>query len=316
MILLAPLQGYTDCIFRNVYGRHYAGVDLAVSPFISLIDGKRGYASLSKDVLPTNNTSLPVIPQLMGNNPDYFIKMSGLLHEWGYSTINWNLGCPVKKTAAKKRGAGLLPYPKMIRNVLEKVIPNVNTRISIKMRLGYHSTDEIYQLIPILNDFPLESITIHPRTGKQMYEGQIHHDILNDCISKINHKIIYSGDIFNRSSFKSMQIRYPSITDWMIGRGVFFDPSLIESIKEMPADTEIRKRERYHYFLTDLYQEMQRLRPESLVVRKIKNLWKLFSEGFDDAEIVFDRIAHSTSTAELFTLTEDILANSQFRKTE
>jgi len=103
-IILAPLQGFTDLTFRNVFSDHFSGLDEAVAPFISTMGQKRLKPSRIKDVYPENNKKLFVIPQILGNNTEDFIFLANHLFEMGIKKINWNLGCPHSKIAKKKEG--------------------------------------------------------------------------------------------------------------------------------------------------------------------------------------------------------------------
>ncbi len=311
MIILAPLHGFTDFIFRNVYSRHYKGINVAVSPFISLTHCEKINPRKAKDVLSANNHSMPVIPQILGKEPDLFIQMADFLGGWGYNKLNWNLGCPIKSIANNKRGSGLLPHPDLLRSILDKIIPAISQQLSIKIRLGYYSTDEIYKLIPVFNDYPLESICIHPRIGKQMYEGDIQHDVLKAVIDDFKREIIYNGDITNLDEFRAIQQKYPSIKKWMIGRGVFYNPLLPQQIKtgrigENPKDTE-----RFHLFLLDLYQELRIYKSELQTVNKIKDLWRLFSHSFEKQASVLNQITHVQSLNEIIEVSTHIVKNEK-----
>jgi tRNA-dihydrouridine synthase B len=308
MIVLAPLQGFTDFVFRNVYNRYYTGIDIAVSPIIPLTQGKNGITRIAKDVLPANNHTMPVIPQLFGNKPELFIPMAKVFDEWGYNQLNWNIGCPVKNSTRKKRGSGLLPYPELVREILEKIIPNISQQLSIKLRLGLNSTDEIYKLIPVLNDFPLENITVHPRTAAQMYEGGIHHDVLTNCLPLFKHEIIYNGDIITFADFEEIKQKYPTIKKWMIGRGVFYNPLLPAIVKGEQLLSKEKDNELLLSFLLDLYKELQLYKTHDQVVRRIKDLWTLISKRFVNSENIFVQISHSYSIDEIINLTRKIIA--------
>ena len=312
MILLAPLQGYTDFIFRNAYNRHYNGIDIAVSPFISLTQGESKTLITAKDVLPANNNGMPVIPQLMGSNPEQFIHFARILSEWGYNTLNWNLGCPIKHITRKKRGSGLLQYPELVREILEKIIPYIPQRLSIKLRLGLNNVNEIYPIIPVLNDFPLENIIIHPRTAKQMYEGEVHHNILQNCLPLFKHEIIYNGDIFNYEDYKTIQNKYPTIKKWMIGRGVLSNPFLPATIKQYQLPSPEKSKEIFSSFIFDLYSEMLMFLPENLMKDKAKDMWKFFSRRFTESSKVYYRIVHTHSSEEISTVTKKIFDENEF----
>jgi len=311
MIILAPLHGFTDFIFRNVYSRHYEGIDFAVSPFISLSHCDRVNPRQAKDVLPANNDSMPVIPQILGKDADSFIQMAAFLKDWGYDHLNWNLGCPVKSIANKKRGSGLLPYPDLLRSILDAIIPCISQQLSLKIRLGYYSTDEIYKLIPVFNNYPLENICIHPRIGIQMYEGDVQHEILQSVIGAFKHEIVYNGDITSFEEFCSMQQKYPLVSKWMIGRGIFSNPLLPLHIKEGRVVENSNEKEQFRLFINDLIKELKIYKTESQTVNKMKDLWRLFSCGFENQTIVLNQIIHVQQLEEMIKISNRIIENEK-----
>ncbi|NVO01774.1 MAG: tRNA-dihydrouridine synthase family protein [Bacteroidetes bacterium] len=311
MIILAPLHGYTDFIFRNVYSRHYQGIDTSMSPFISMTQGLKGYPIVAKDVNPINNHDMPVIPQLIGNNPEHFIQMADFLRGWDYNQLNWNLGCPMRNIARKKRGSGILPYPDLLREILEKTIPMISQKLSVKIRLGYKDTGEIFEIIKVLNDFPLENITIHPRIGIQMYEGEIHHEVLKEILPIFKHEVIYNGDIFSFEDFLKIKSQYPTIKKWMIGRGIFYNPMLPDKIKGKKIPDSNKARELFKLFILDLYGELQKYKPDQTVVNKIKDLWLLLKKNFVEEEKVFWIISHIHSVQEMKDITLKLIEEEQ-----
>ncbi|MFH1156196.1 MAG: tRNA-dihydrouridine synthase, partial [Pseudomonadota bacterium] len=96
-LILAPLQGFTDAVFRTVFARHFSGIDMAMAPFIPTMGQGRLNASRIRDILPENNRNIPVIPQILGNSPEDFIHLARVIADLGYGTVNWNLGCPHSK---------------------------------------------------------------------------------------------------------------------------------------------------------------------------------------------------------------------------
>ena len=113
MLILAPMQGLTELMFRKVYHRCFPGaLDYAISPFLSLTHGNLTEAwEKIDDVLPEpNRDSIPVIPQILGKEPVEFIDLANRLFDIGYTEINWNIGCPMRRVTAKHRGSGILPY--------------------------------------------------------------------------------------------------------------------------------------------------------------------------------------------------------------
>ena len=91
-LIMAPLRGFTDVIFRNTFQHHFNGIDEAVAPFVTSTQGRRIKPSHLRDLTPGDNRALPVVPQILSNNSDEFICLANTLHDLGYGEVNWNLG--------------------------------------------------------------------------------------------------------------------------------------------------------------------------------------------------------------------------------
>ena len=309
MLILAPLQGYTEVEFRRAWSTVFSGLDLAVSPFIPLAEGIRFRDKHLRDVLPNKNPRIKVVPQALGNDPVKFINLARRLKDLGYESVNWNLGCPKRTVARKKRGSGILPYPELLRDILEKIIPELPLNLSIKTRLGYERPDEFFKLIEVYNDFPLESLIIHPRTGIQQYEGDMFLDVLDQNINEIKHQIVFSGDIKDIQSYFDLKKRYPQVSDWMIGRGVLSNPALPEIIlnKKSASDAEtLRKRQ--IYFHEELYCEIRnKFERSKPTLNKMKDYWSYFSLWFTDSERIFLKLARMDDLEKFMIFAKRIL---------
>ncbi|MCF8366519.1 MAG: tRNA-dihydrouridine synthase family protein [Bacteroidales bacterium] len=315
MLLLAPLQGYTEVEFRRAWSTVFSGIDLAVSPFIPLAEGIRFRDKHLRDVLPNENKRLPVIPQVLGNDPAKFLNLATRLKDLGYETVNWNLGCPKRTVARKKRGSGILPYPELLRDILEKIIPELPLRLSIKTRLGYENPEEFFRLIEVYNDFPLESLIIHPRTGIQQYEGDMFLDVLDQTIAQIKHPIVFSGDIKDKQSYLDLKTRYPQINDWMIGRGVLSNPMLPEIIINKDNDKDLRDRQ--IYFHEELYCEIRaKFERTNPTLNKMKDYWSYFSLWFTDSEKIFLKLARMDDLSKFMIFAKRTLKEQAFAPIE
>ena len=229
MLILAPMQGLTELLFRRAFERAFPGAfDYAVSPFISLTHGNlRDAEKKIDDVLPERNRgSMRVVPQILGHEVGEFVDLANRLYDLGYEEVNWNIGCPMRRVAGKHRGSGILPYPEEVRAVLEGVVPAMRPQLSVKMRLGYRSANEIDSIVPILNDYPLANVTIHPRIGKQMYSGTPDLTRFAEVLPMLKHRVIYNGDICSLGDYERIRRMFPTVKDVMIGRGVLYNPLL------------------------------------------------------------------------------------------
>jgi tRNA-dihydrouridine synthase len=294
-IILAPLQGFTDVTYRNVWARHFFGIDEAMAPFISTMGQQRIKPTRLKDVAPENNPHLPVIPQILGNVATDFIFLARHLHEMGHHRINWNLGCPHSKIAKKHRGSGLLPYPAKINELLGQILPNISASLSVKIRLGRRSKDEIYSLLEMFDGHALEEIILHPRTGIQMYEGSSDHDAFEKAIQNSRHTFTYNGDITDLASFKQVQDRFFGIRRFMIGRGILSNPFLAEEIKGTPKNSTPRI-DRVKAFHDELFTEYNKIfsGPAHLTGR-MKGFWSYLGPSFYKSKKPLKQILKATT---------------------
>ncbi len=293
-IILAPLQGFTDVTYRNVFSDHFKGVDEAIAPFISTMGEQRLKPSRIKDVVPENNKKMCVVPQILGNIPKDFIFLSEYLYKMGHKRVNWNLGCPHSKIAKKKRGSGLLMYPERIESFLDIVCSRIPNSLSVKIRLGRKSKDEISDLLPIFDKYPLEEIILHPRTGEQMYTGTSDHEAFGRALEKSRHPFTYNGDIVDIKSFQTIREKFPGIQRFMIGRGILANPFLAEDIKRLKI--EENRIDRLKNFHDDLFNHYQKIfsGPAHLTGR-MKGFWSYLGPSFLESRKSLKKILKSNS---------------------
>jgi len=308
MLVLAPMQGLTGLPFRRAFHRTFGDVfDYAVSPFISLTHGNLTLADKKiSDVLPENNVGcMPVVPQVLGSEIQEFVDLANRLHDIGYTEVNWNLGCPMPRVARKVRGSGLLPYPEKVGEVLEALTTKTKVGISVKMRLGYRSENEIFDLVPVLNSFPLVNVTIHPRIGTELYSGGLHLDCLGKALPLLKQKVIFNGDIKTMSDLQKIQTLFPEIQDFMIGRGAIADPLLPLKIAKGNAETG---KDLILSFLKNLFEEIDELRiPGKSKANKLKEYWGMMREGFAKDFTETDKPLYISSFEEVLDTILDIV---------
>jgi tRNA-dihydrouridine synthase len=279
---MGPIRGGTDHIYRNTFARHFEGFDLAVAPFVNDVGTDKIRPKYVRGLLPENNTTMPVVPQILSKSEKGFAHLANFLADLGYDTINWNLGRPYPQVARKQRGSGLLPHPDRIRRFLDDAVPKLKCRISIKTRLGREHKDELFCLMPIFDDYPIREIIIHPRTGLQMYEGTPDLDAFATALAMSRHPVVYNGDIRSADDYLRLSRRFPAVSRWMIGRWAMVDPFLTEIIKS-GKDIAADKVEKLRAFHDDLYDQYRRtLHGPSHLIDRMKGLMVSFCLAFEE----------------------------------
>jgi len=307
VLYLAPLRGITDSTFRSVYATHFKGFDCAVAPFISSVRGAAVKLSHVKDVMPENNRALPIVPQIIGNNPLEFVVLARQLFDMGYAAVNWNIGCPFPQVTKKKRGAGLLAYPEKIESFLEHVVPRIPNRLSIKTRIGLGNKEEMAGFLPVFNRFPLVEIIVHPRTARQMYTGTVDLDGFNLFLNSCVHPLVFNGDIVSTEFFSKVSSLFPTVSRWMIGRGAIADPTLPESIWGGKPDASARlgRIKRFHDELAAAYMDCMKNRGN--ILDKLKGVWFYLAQSLPDGKRALKRIQKTRNWERYREIVEEVM---------
>ena len=171
-IYMAPMEGITGYIYRTTYDRYFSGVDKYFTPFIVPAIGRPLRGRELKDILPENNNGMNVIPQLLTNDSEAFLKTARFLKDYGYDEVNLNLGCPSGTVVSKNRGSGQLYDTDKLDRFLYEIFAADVVKISIKTRVGKDSHSEWQDILDIYNKYPITELIVHPRIQKEYYKGR------------------------------------------------------------------------------------------------------------------------------------------------
>lgn len=306
---LAPLRGVTDTIFRTAFERHFGVFDYLLAPFIPSTKGTGVKPSHVRDIAGEENDRARVIPQIIGNKPREFVLMTSYMASIGYKAVNWNLGCPHLQITRKKRGCGLMPYPREIETFLDYVIPRIPIPLSVKVRLGLEHVEEIDLLIPVFNFFPLREVIIHPRTGKQQYQGAVDLDRFDKASGECHHPVVYNGDIRSVDDLRVLEKRFSIVNRWMIGRGIAHDPFLLSELKT--GNRQSPDYELLRSFHAEIFERnRERLCGPAHLLGKMKEFWWYLHVIFPDGRNWLKKIQRSTSVSYYIALIETMFGET------
>jgi len=287
---LAPMQALTDIPFMNTYQQHFGGFTEMMAPYIMASSNSPIKTQKLQKHFSQLNKEITLVPQLLSNDADGFVHFANALFDLGYTKVNWNLGCPYPAVTNKLRGSGLLPFPEKIDAILAKMCPNLKPELSIKLRLGMHSNQEILPLIDVFNQYPIAETIIHPRTANQLYDGTADVSYFGSIYQKLTMPVIYNGDILNAKQVLDLERNFSGLKGYMIGRGAFINPFITNQINGIEWSSE-EKLLRYREFYFDLHQQCQNRSNNSTgFLNHMKELWVLFSKSFHYSEKHFNTI--------------------------
>ena len=284
---LGPFQGITDAPFRNVFKKHFGGIDKFYTPFFTGIQKDHAKNMQVEEIDPRFNDVETLTPQILSTDAEEILRFATQCKALGYKETNLNMGCPFPRVANKKRGSGLLPYPEKIDAMLGRVFEQIEVGFSVKCRLGYVHPEEIYPVIEVFNEYPLSELIIHPRIGKQLYKGEADVQRFAELIPLIKAPLVYNGDIVSVESFNRVHEQVKPVNEFMLGRGLLANPFLAEEIKGQTT----RDVNRLHAYVIDLYEDRLRHAGGSpKVLGRMKELWSYLMYSFDEPQDIWRKI--------------------------
>lgn len=273
-IHFAPLQGYTDAVYREVHAQVFGGVETYYTPFVRI--EKDGFRNKDiKDIAPARNQDTPVVPQLIAATPDEFRRIATLFQEQGYRRADINMGCPFPMQARLHRGAGILPYPEEVVALLDTIHEFPEMAFSLKLRLGWESANEAFAFLPHINALPLVHVTLHPRLGVQQYKGTTDRDGFSRFYQECSLPLFYNGDLNSADDIHALTSLYPSLKGVMLGRGLLSHPWLAMDYAKGCPLTDAEKHAKltaFHALLSERYSE-QLEGGDHQILDKLKSLW-------------------------------------------
>ena len=281
-IHFAPLQGYTDVIYRNAHAACFGGINAYYTPFVRLEKGTFRHRDV-RGIEPGNNQVPHLIPQLIAPTAEKAEKILSLFMEKGYKEADINMGCPFPILAKRHNGSGILPYPEEVQALLSLITKYPQISFSIKMRLGWEDPEECLKLAPIINELPLRQVVMHPRLGKQQYKGEVDLKAFEAFQHVCKHPLIYNGDINHIEDIHRIQEQFPGLAGMMIGRGLLANPALAWEYQQNRTLEFDEMKEKIQSMHTYVYEEyIEQLKGGDLqILNKMKAFWEYLLPNAD-----------------------------------
>src|SRR5204863_9083456 len=192
-LVLAPMAGVSVQAFRR-QGRRF-GAGLVCSEMVScagLQHGNErtlGYLRISSD-------ERPLAVQIFGSEPEVMAEAARMVEDAGADLVDVNFGCPVKKVTKTGAGATLLEDPERACGIVSAVAQAVSVPVTVKMRRGLENgARSCLELGARLVEAGAASLTLHPRSARQMYTGEADHSLTTELVERVGVPVIASGDV-------------------------------------------------------------------------------------------------------------------------
>ena len=227
-IYTAPMAGTTDYSFRKILQKFkpdFLFTEMVNANLLNREDDTTINELLKCDDKQQTGT------QIFGGDKDELVSGILKLKNLGFRKININMGCPQPKIIKNGAGSALLKNYDLLDQVLLET-QNIETEISIKIRVGYTDFDNPEIFLNLANKHNLDFICVHGRTQKQMYSGTANWEIV-EKLSKIPRNINFfgNGDLFEPTEIKQ-KTSSCNLDGIILSRGIIGNPWLIQQTRE------------------------------------------------------------------------------------
>jgi nifR3 family TIM-barrel protein len=237
-LVLAPMAGVSVQAFRR-QGRRF-GAGLVCSEMVSCAaldhgnERSLGYLRIAED-------EHPLAVQIFGSEPQTMARAARMVEAAGADLVDINFGCPVRKVTKTGAGATLLEDPDRACRIVEAVAEAVSVPVSVKMRRGVESGSRAcLEVGPRLVEAGAQTLTLHPRSARQMYTGEADHSLTAELVDAVDVPVIASGDV--TSSVRARRLLAETgAAAVMVGRGAQGNPWALREI--LDGDSEEPSRE-------------------------------------------------------------------------
>jgi tRNA-dihydrouridine synthase B len=226
-LVLAPMAGVSVQAFRR-QGRRY-GAGLVCSEMVSCagLEHKNertlGYLRVARD-------EHPLAIQIFGAEPGVMAEAARMVTAAGADIVDINFGCPVRKVTKTGAGATLLDDPERACRIVSAVAEAVDIPVSVKMRRGLENGSRAcLDVGPRLVDAGAATLTLHPRSARQMYTGEADHALTAELVELVDVPVIASGDVTSRARAQTV-LATTGAAAVMVGRGAQGNPWALREI--------------------------------------------------------------------------------------
>jgi nifR3 family TIM-barrel protein len=233
-LVLAPMAGVSVQAFRR-QGRRF-GAGLVCSEMVSCAgiehrnERTLGYLRVATD-------EHPLAIQIFGSDPGVMAEAARMVEAAGADLVDINFGCPVRKVTKTGAGATLLEDPDRACRIAEAV----SVPVSVKMRRGLENGSRAcLDVGPQLVDAGAQTLTLHPRSARQMYTGKADHSLTAELVELVDVPVVASGDVTSFAQARTI-VGESGAAAVMVGRAAQGNPWVLREILEGDSNEPTRE---------------------------------------------------------------------------
>ena len=313
------MAGVSDKIFRQICKEY--GADVLTTEFMSA-EGIFRRNERTREYLDFDDIERPIGVQLFGADARHMAEAARQVIDWVHPDfIDLNFGCPVNKVVAKNGGSALLKDCPTLASVAAAVVRAVApTPVTAKIRIGWDADSiNASRVARILVDAGIAAITVHGRTRAQGYAGAADWDTIAEVAAAVPIPVIGNGDLASAADVAKRRDE-TGIAGAMIGRAAMSTPWIFNQTKQYLASGKIPVLpdlpEKWNLILRHCQLAVRQRGAEESAIRSMRARLMAYSRAMPDAKRLREKFSRVSTLAEVETIAEENIFNSEDRINE
>jgi tRNA-dihydrouridine synthase B len=299
---LAPMQDVTDLPFMRLLGK-YGPPDYFFTEYFRVHE----HSTLEKHIVESilhHGTGRPVFAQLIGEDLHHLRRTALALKEFPIAGIDLNMGCPAPKVYRKNVGGGLLRDPETVDGIFATLREACPGRFTVKMRIGFEDDRHYARIIDLVNKHQIDSLSIHGRTVKQMYRGEVDYRRIKLAVEHVQCPVFANGNI--TSAEKAVAVHAETgCHGVMIGRSAIRNPWIFQQIRANGRPAIVPTLGDVHGYVHDLWETTNRPGlPDTSHLNRMKKFLNFVGQGVDADGAFLHEMRRARDASTFFAICE------------
>lgn len=300
-LVLAPLAGYTNMVYRKIC--HDLGAGLTYTEMISdkglLYENDKTWnlCAIDKD-------EHPVSLQLFGGEIEEVVKAAIMIDKRSdCDIIDLNMGCPVKKVLKSGSGSYLLKDVSYLEKMVKSVVDNVSKPVTVKIRIGWdHNSINHIEIAKAVQRAGASAICVHGRTKSDFYGGKVNLQAIKEVKENVSIPVIGNGDVKTVEDLDEML--KTGVDAVMIGRASLGNPWIFEEFLAHLENREYVKKtdEEKIRFLLDHLDQLVNLKGEKIAILEMRSLAAWYVKGMKNSKEFKLKLINITTVKQFKTI--------------
>ncbi len=229
-ITLAPMEEHTNYPFRLLCKQ--LGASLVCGERVDAKDvAKRDRRAIK--LLHTTPTEKPVVGQISGSDPHELAEAAKVVAEQGFSIVDLNFECPIRRLIGRGEGGALMSDPPGIARLVAAVVKAVNIPVTIKIRTGPDAEHETaVEVARLAEQAGVAAVDVHARSVAQSYVGGPDWSVVARVKQAVRIPVLGSGGV--REPIDAVRFLSETGADGVaVGRGCLGNPWIFQQARAL-----------------------------------------------------------------------------------